>query len=134
MTMTSRLARLFAVALAVAASGCGHKSDTSSSTTTTTAVATPAAVATLSSASSASGMTGTTTGGAVPQGAGQPQGFDTESAAQAHCASDQVVWLNTKSKVYHAKGTLYYGHTKVGAYVCRKEADAAGDHDAKNEK
>ena len=57
-----------------------------------------------------------------------------EAAAQGHCVGDQVVWLNTKSKVYHEKGTLYYGHTKQGAYVCRKEADAAGDHDSKNGK
>jgi hypothetical protein len=29
---------------------------------------------------------------------------------------------------------LYYGHTKQGAYVCRKEADASGDRDSKNGK
>jgi hypothetical protein len=129
--------RLLAAALLIAAAGCsGHKTDTTTTTTSTVATAGPNAgtVATPSSAMSAGGMNGTTTGGAMNTGAGQPAGFDTESAAQAHCPSDAVVWLNTKTKVYHDKGQLYYGHTKQGAYVCKKEADAAGDHETKNGK
>jgi hypothetical protein len=58
--------------------------------------------------------------------------FDTESAAQAHCPSDVVVWLNTPTGIYHEKGMRWYGRTKHGAYVCRKEADAAGDRDTRN--
>ena len=124
------VARILVAALLLTAAGCGHKSESTS--TTTTSNATPAAVATLSSASSASGVTGSTTGGGTPNGAGQPQGFDTDSAAQAHCPSDEVVWLNTNTRVYHEKSGVYYGKTKSGRYVCRKDADAAGDHLAKN--
>ena len=58
--------------------------------------------------------------------------FDTEGRAQAHCPSDTVVWLNTNSGIYHEKGMRWYGRTKHGAYVCRKEADAAGDRDTRN--
>jgi hypothetical protein len=58
--------------------------------------------------------------------------FETESAAQTHCPKDEVVWLNTASGIYHEKGMRWYGHTKHGAYVCRKEADAAGDRDTRN--
>ena len=58
--------------------------------------------------------------------------FDTEAAAQRHCPSDQVVWLNTRSGIYHEKGMRWYGRTKYGAYVCRKEADAAGYRDTRN--
>mgnify|MGYP001227086479 CR=1 FL=1 len=58
--------------------------------------------------------------------------FDTEAAAQRHCPSDQVVWLNTRSGIYHEKGMRWYGRTKQGAYVCRKEADAAGYRDTRN--
>ena len=58
--------------------------------------------------------------------------FATESAAQAHCPRDQVVWLNTNSGIYHEKGMRWYGNTKAGAYVCRKEADAAGNRDTRN--
>ena len=58
--------------------------------------------------------------------------FDTEAAAQAHCPSDIVVWLNTNSGIYHEKGMRWYGRTKHGAYVCRKEADAAGYRDTRN--
>jgi hypothetical protein len=58
--------------------------------------------------------------------------FQTEAAAQAHCPRDQVVWLNIPSGIYHEKGMRWYGRTKHGAYVCRKEADAAGDRDTRN--
>ena len=58
--------------------------------------------------------------------------FGTETAAQAHCPKDEVVWLNTASGIYHEKGMRWYGRTKHGAYVCRKEADAAGDRDTRN--
>ena len=60
------------------------------------------------------------------------QFFSTEAAAQRHCPSDEVVWLNTKTGVYHEKGMRWYGRTKSGAYVCRKEADAAGYRDTRN--
>jgi hypothetical protein len=129
--------RLLAAALLLAVAGCsGHKTDTTTTTTSTVATTAPNAgtPATPSGAMSAGGMNGTTTGGAMNTGAGQPPGFDTESAAQAHCSSDTVVWLNTKTKVYHEKGMVYYGHTKQGAYVCKKEADSAGDHETKNGK
>jgi hypothetical protein len=58
--------------------------------------------------------------------------FSTEAAAQKNCPKDQVVWLNTASGIYHEKGMRWYGNTKHGAYVCRKEADAAGDRDTRN--
>jgi len=61
-----------------------------------------------------------------------PQLFATEAAAQAHCPRDTVVWLNTASGVYHEQGMRWYGHTKHGAYVCKKEADTAGDRDTRN--
>ena len=56
--------------------------------------------------------------------------FATEAAAQKHCPNDEVVWLNTASGIYHEK--RWYGRTKHGAFVCRREADAAGDRDTRN--
>lgn len=58
--------------------------------------------------------------------------FTTETEAQAHCPSDIVVWLNTKTGIWHEKGMRWYGRTKEGAYVCRKEAAAAGYRDTRN--
>ena len=58
--------------------------------------------------------------------------FGTEAAAQKHCPKDEVVWLNTSSGIYHEKGMRWYGNTKHGASVCRREADAAGDRDTRN--
>ena len=54
--------------------------------------------------------------------------FTTEAAAQAHCPGNAVVWENPRSKAYHAKGDRYFGHTKVGAYMCQRDADAGGMH------
>ena len=121
---------LCAVALLVFAAGCGHKAETKTTTSTTTVATNPPAPTAVSSTAPMSTATGGAMGGST--GAAQPPGFDTEAAAQTHCTGDTVVWLNAKTRVYHAKGTEYYGHTKKGAYVCKKEADAAGDHPAKN--
>ncbi len=64
-----------------------------------------------------------------------PQGslhlFATEAQAQSVCPSDEIVWLNPKTGVYHEKGTRLYGKTKRGNYVCRKAADLAGDRNSK---
>ena len=68
----------------------------------------------------------------APVTTGSLQLFATESAAQAHCPRDVVVWLNTNSGIYHEKGMRWYGNTKSGAYVCRREADAAGNRDTRN--
>jgi hypothetical protein len=56
--------------------------------------------------------------------------FDKEDAAQQHCPKDEVVWLNLKNDVYFAKDSHFYGKTQRGAYVCRKEANAAGDRES----
>ena len=50
--------------------------------------------------------------------------FHSEQEAKQHCPHDSIVWVNTKTGVYHLKGERWYGATKDGAYVCRKEADA----------
>jgi hypothetical protein len=58
--------------------------------------------------------------------------FQSEQQAQQHCPHDVVVWVNTKTGVYHLKGERWYGATKDGAYVCRKDADAEGDRITRN--
>ena len=57
-----------------------------------------------------------------------------EAQAKAHCPTDTVVWVNTKSHIYHFAGTHDYGATKQGTYMCETEAKAAGDRAAENEK
>jgi hypothetical protein len=51
---------------------------------------------------------------------------------QARCPTDKVVWVNTKSHVYHYAGTRSYGTTKQGAYMCEADASAAGDRATKS--
>ena len=58
--------------------------------------------------------------------------FYSEQEAQKHCPADVIVWVNIKTGVYHLKGERWYGATKDGAYVCRKEADAEGDRMTRN--
>src|SRR5712671_5200754 len=72
-----------------------------------------------------------TTTAVAPTGANQ---FANETEAKLRCPSDTVVWVNERSKIYHFSGHKDYGHTKVGAYMCEKDATAAGDRAAKDEK
>ncbi len=73
--------------------------------------------------------TGTTT--APTAQAGQ---YSTEASAKQHCPSDNVVWANTKSMIYHYAGTKDYGKTKEGAFMCQQESNRSGFRAAKNEK
>ena len=67
-----------------------------------------------------------------PAIANSTQHFQSEQEAKQHCPNDTVVWVNTKTGVYHLKGERWYGMTKEGAYECRKEADAEGDRLTRN--
>lgn len=58
--------------------------------------------------------------------------FSPEDAAQAHCPRDVVVWLNTRTGIWHEKGMRWYGRTEHGAHVCRQEAAKAGYRDTEN--
>ncbi len=59
--------------------------------------------------------------------------FSTAAAAAAHCPGDVVVWSTfSKGKSFHLVASRYYGKTKHGAYVCEKDALAAGFHAAKS--
>ncbi len=64
----------------------------------------------------------------APTGAGE---FRTEAEARYRCPTDKVVWVNTRSKIYHYQGTHNYGRTKEGAYMCEADAKAAGDRAAR---
>ncbi len=50
----------------------------------------------------------------APTGAGQ---LATEQQARGRRPLDTVVWVNTKSDIYHFAGTHYYGNTKYGTYM-----------------
>jgi hypothetical protein len=64
--------------------------------------------------------------------AGAMEEFSSDTAAQRHCPRDTVVWLNTNSGIYHYAGMRWYGNTNYGAYVCEREAVAAGNRATEN--
>jgi hypothetical protein len=66
-----------------------------------------------------------------PTGAGQ---FATDTEAKAHCPTDNVVWVNTKTHIFHYAAHPRYGKTKKGVYMCEADATAAGDRASKSEK
>jgi hypothetical protein len=70
---------------------------------------------------------------AAKPGAAVAGGFTSDAQAKAKCPADTVVWVNTKSHIYHFAGTHDYGDTKTGAYMCEADAKGAGSRAAKNE-
>jgi len=58
--------------------------------------------------------------------------FQSEQEAKQHCPKDTVVWVNTKTGVYHFKGQRWYGNTNDGAYECRGDANVEGDRATRN--
>jgi hypothetical protein len=59
--------------------------------------------------------------------------YETAAQAAAHCPGDTVVWLNTRSGIYHFQGTQSYGNTVAGAYMCERDSLRHGTRAAKNE-
>jgi len=68
------------------------------------------------------------------EGQAGPNQYSTETLARAHCPADTVVWANTRSDIYHFRGSSDYGTTKVGFYMCEQAALAGRIRAAKNEK
>jgi len=51
--------------------------------------------------------------------------YKTEAAAQKHCPKDEIVWGSSRGTYYPRESPLY-GKSRGGAYVCAREAYAAG--------
>ncbi len=58
--------------------------------------------------------------------------YQTQDAAQHACPKDTVVWLNTRSNIYHFQGERWYDNTEDGGFVCKNDADANGDRATEN--
>lgn len=48
------------------------------------------------------------------------------------CPGDKLVWVNTRSGIYHFQGERYFGSTKQGKFTCEREADKEGDRPTHN--
>jgi hypothetical protein len=56
--------------------------------------------------------------------------FASEETAQQHCPRDMVVWLTLPGNTFVVKGDPRYGTTQRGAYMCERDAIAAGNRGA----
>lgn len=65
-------------------------------------------------------------------GAAPPRTYATVETAKQHCPADVVVWINTKTGVYHYPGQRWFGATKQGAYACEKETPQLGARATRN--
>jgi hypothetical protein len=102
----------------------------------TAAPAAPAPAPTAAAPSSRPAPPAPPTAGPAPGIPASPAGaneFSTETEAKTHCPTDTIVWVTLPSNIYHFTGTRYYGNTKRGAYMCERDATAAGMRAAKNE-
>ena len=45
---------------------------------------------------------------------------------------EPIVWVNTRSGIYHFPGQTWYGRTNDGEYLCKHEADAHGYRATRN--
>ena len=48
------------------------------------------------------------------------------------CPRDKLVWVNTRSHIYHFQGERYFGSTKEGKFICERDADKEGDRSTRN--
>jgi endonuclease G, mitochondrial len=71
---------------------------------------------------------------ATATGSASAAEYGSEAEARKHCPGETVVWVNTRSQVYHSEGSPFYGNTKNGAYMCEKDTASAGFRSAKNER
>ena len=48
------------------------------------------------------------------------------------CPGDKVVWVNTRSGIYHFQGERWFGSTREGRFLCEHDADREGDRPTHN--
>ncbi len=48
------------------------------------------------------------------------------------CPGDKMVWVNTRSHIYHFQGERYFGSTQEGKFMCEHDADKEGDRPTRN--
>ncbi|MGI4795555.1 MAG: hypothetical protein ACRYG8_16065 [Janthinobacterium lividum] len=48
------------------------------------------------------------------------------------CPGDKLVWVNTRSGIYHFQGERWFGSTKEGRFLCEHDADKEGDRPTHN--
>lgn len=63
---------------------------------------------------------------AVAEPSPEIQRFAFETWAKKHCPNDTVVWLSVRARTFSQSDERWYGLTKDGAFVCKRDAEKAG--------
>ena len=53
-------------------------------------------------------------------------------APDLQCPGDRLVWLNSRTGVYHYQGQHWFGATKQGRFLCERDALGEGDRATRN--
>ena len=127
------LASLTIAALAACGGGSNSAKDAGNAAASAAAAAPSAAASVAAAAGGAMANGANAAGGAMASAGNAMQGEAGKMGASAAVPSDlkctdAVVWVNTKTKVYHMSTDPMYGKTKKGEYMCEAAAKAAGDH------
>ena len=119
---------------ALAACGGSNSAKDAGNAAASAAAAAPSAAASAAAAAGGAMANGANAAGGAMASAGNAMqseagkmGATAPVPADLKC-SDAVVWVNTKTHVYHMSTDPMYGKTKKGAYMCEAAAKAAGDH------
>jgi len=52
--------------------------------------------------------------------------FPTRAAAEDHCPTEVVVWVDLETRIFYYRGQDRYGSTKSGAYMCERDVKGGG--------
>lgn len=68
----------------------------------------------------------------LPVASAAPTAAHPAGSPTMNCPGDQVVWVNTRTGIYHLQGERWFGRTRQGKYECEKAANSDGDRETRN--
>ncbi len=121
---------LLAVTVLIALAACGGGGNNQSSSAASPTASSNGIMTSESANPSPSTVVNGPMGGVNASGEPMAPGTLATVPPGLSCGSQRAVWVNTKTHVFHEPTDPYYGRTKHGQYMCRKQALKEGDRPA----